>query len=402
MPASSIIDNRLSINLDLSPSLLANARYQTNFENRAHLANQLLLYDQIIIPTNDFAILPILFSWFGEKYFFEAIEQDTFKFLHKPSMLGYAGNGAGIISFAIEASKERELQWHQKAVFSELDTALELQINHTFPNLSRQQQSSLHSKVKKHSEAVNFANKDFDKWIIHESYIDILKTPKLKALVTKLAGKLPRIDLTRLPGVNPNEMKVANQQPIREAVDVVLKVAEINLSIYMANQVGGCDLQAPDGTQNLLTAKMVRSGIKINTLKNFIQLLDLNNLPDPGKAIISGDITLGDIWKIRKKKTSRQFRNWLRSANSDDARDLEKMYIESLGNDSIFESLPVQLIRFAITLGVGAVNPLAGLGTEIIDSFFVDKWSQGYAPKLFINQLINLYKAKPVKKKGKW
>jgi hypothetical protein len=397
MPKSSIIDNRLTINLDLSPSLFSNAQFQMNPDNRAHLANQLLLYEQLIIPTNDFGILPILYSWFGDKYFFEALEKETFQFLHKPSMLGYAGNGAGIVSFAISGSGERELEWHQKAIFSELETALELQINNTFPNLHRKQRTNLLDLVRKQSQSVNFVDHDFDKWIVHESYIDILKTPELKALVTRLSGNLYRIDLTRLPGVKPDDMKVSSQNPIKEAVDVVLKVAEVNLSLLMANQIGDCDLSVPEGTQDLLISKLVRSGMRLNTANNFIQLLDLNNLPDPGKAIISGDLSLSDIWKLREKSLSKKFRNWLRSAKTDDARELEKMYVESLGKDSIIDTLPVGIIRFAIILGVGMVNPLVGLGVDIADSFFVDKWLNGFTPKLFIDQLNRLYGVKAIK-----
>jgi len=204
-----------------------------------------------------------------------------------------------------------------------------------------------------------------------------------------------------LPGINTDVLKVSSHVEISESVDVVLQIAEVNLSIYMANLVGKCDLFVPEGTQNLLMSKLVRSGIDINTLNNFIQLLDLNNLPDPGIAIISGDITLGDIWKIREKRVSKKFRRWLQTSNTDDARDLERLYVESLGKDSTFNSLPVKIIRFALTTSASIINPVIGLGLDVVDSFFVDKWLHGYSPVFFLDQLNDLYGVKSIERNKK-
>ena len=86
----------------------------------------------------------------------------------------------------------------------------------------------------------------------------------------------------------------------------------------------------------------------------------------------------------------------MQTANTDDARDLERLYVESLGKDSTLNSLPVKLIRFAITTSASIINPVIGLGLEVVDSFFVDKWLQGYSPVLFLDQLNDLYGVKSI------
>jgi hypothetical protein len=177
---------------------------------------------------------------------------------------------------------------------------------------------------------------------------------------------------------------------------LILRVAEVNLALRMASQLGNCDLYAPDGAERLLTSKMARLGLKKSVLKGFISLLDLNDLPDPGAAVASGDITLLQMWRLRERKESRQFRKWLRTAQPGDARELERMYVSSLGRKGFHETLPGKAIRFAITAAVGVLNPLIGTGLGIADSFFVDQWLQGYSPKVFLDHLSSLYPGKTV------
>jgi hypothetical protein len=62
MKSDSIIDSRLFIRLDLDISLKINLLFQINLSNVSHLANQLLLYEKIVIPTKDFGIVPILIN----------------------------------------------------------------------------------------------------------------------------------------------------------------------------------------------------------------------------------------------------------------------------------------------------------------------------------------------------
>ena len=392
MPSEAVVDNRLFISLNLTPAPRVNAQFRDNPNNRAHLANQLLIYDRIVIPTKDYGIVPILAGWLGINDFLDALETNTFGFVHQSAMLGYAGNGAGIVSFVIGPSETREFKWWQQAVYSDASTAIDLQLKHL--NLSSKIRSRLLALVMKNSQSIDLTSSSFDKLVVHESYIDILSSSELKSYIARLSGDPRKVDLTRLPGIDPNELKVFQYGLFKEPVDVVLHIAAINLSILMATQADGHDLYAPDGAERLLKAKILHSNVGLRSLINFVRLLDLNNLPDPGAAIVSGEITLSDIWRIRKGKDARRFREWLRSANADDARELERLYVSSLGEKNFVDSLPIRLLRFAVTIAAGAFSPIAGLGVDVVDSFFVDRWLKGYTPKILLDQLHNLYGAR--------
>ena len=81
MVAKSIIDSRLWIRLDLESSHRKNTQFSENVSNKAHLASQLLLYDNVLIPTKDFGILPGLLTWMDYSTLVEALKSKTLGFV---------------------------------------------------------------------------------------------------------------------------------------------------------------------------------------------------------------------------------------------------------------------------------------------------------------------------------
>jgi hypothetical protein len=400
MPSDTIVDNRLSVHLDLGSSPDINARFLADPSNRAHLANQALLYDRIAIPTKDYGIVPTLISWLGLKPFWKALNSNSFYFLHKPSFLGYAGNGNGIAAFTIKPSPERPFLWWQEAIFTDTPKAVELQLKYMCSSFSQGERSKLVSAIVNHSSDVDLSGDIFDRKIVAETYADILNSEELRTFISALGGNRPIIDLKRIPGIDPNQLKVSNYGLIQDPTDIVLRVAEFNLAAVMATQLGNCDLYAPTGADLLLASKLARSGINTSTLEKFINLLDLNNVPDPGVAVAAGNITLDEIWKLRESSASVKFRAWLKAAQPENARELEKMYVTSLGQKGFHEALPGKVIRFAITTAAGMLNPIVGTGIGMVDSFFVVRWLQGSTPQLFLDQLSNIYPENRTKKIG--
>jgi len=390
MQSDSIIDSKLFVRLDLDISLKANSLFQTDPNNRAHLASQLLLYDKITIPTKDFGILPILINWLGTKTFIEALESDTFSFLHRKALLGYQGSGSGISEFTVLCSEAKKMSWWQDAMFGEMDVAVEQQLKNMCPFIPRQERGRVVRDIISKSREVDYDKNFFMKNIVHETYTDIMKNTSLSLLLFVMQDskqEANKIDLRRLEGVGPNQVRFLGLHGIKDAIDLVLRIAEINMEIYMSTLSDNADLFTSEGAELLLKDKLIRAGVGSNYLDGFVSLLELNNIPDIGKAIAGGNISLLDIWKLRKKRISKDFRKWLRKATNKDARNIERLYVASLGNKALIDSLPLRAIRFAITSIASAVSPAIGLPFGIVDSFFVNKWLSGYSPKLFLDEL---------------
>jgi hypothetical protein len=143
MNSDTILDGRLwpRIGLDYAPKI--NLEMQTNPLQLGHFANQLLLYDKIIFPTNDFGILPVLINWMGYKAFIDALKSDSFAFSRHKGILGYVGNGNGVQLVIIRPGEEGKMQWWQEAMFGEMDSAVDLQLKTCTSIASRERQKLL-------------------------------------------------------------------------------------------------------------------------------------------------------------------------------------------------------------------------------------------------------------------
>lgn len=393
MTSKSVVDSRLFIRLDLGRCQQINSFFVRDPANAAHLASQLLLYDTVIIPTTDFGIVPILISWLGLDHFKAALKSSAIGFVRRVGLLGYAGNGNGISAFVIRPGEKRPWRkWWHEAMFGESRRSLDLQLSNISPSIPVKEREKFVDAIISSTTTLRYDNDLFMRSIVHESYVDVMSSPRLsKFVLEKAKKKNGAVDLAWLEEVAPNEMRVLrHHRAIKDAVDLVLRVAEINMEILMSSQSDDADLFTSQGAELILTEKLARAGLDRSLLQGFIRLLELTDIPDIRAAVSSNALTLSDIWKIRQGTNARRFREWLREADPSDSRDLEKAYVQALGRSTLAESLPLRALRFALTTAVGILRPDIGLVAGAIDSFFVDKWLKGYSPKLFFDELQRL------------
>jgi hypothetical protein len=363
---------------------------------RSHFASQLLLYERVIVPTNDFAIVPALLQWMGRDAFEEALDVGTVAFLRRKGSLMYAGNGAGLSEYKISDTPEKPFGWPARAFWGDLEEAVELQLLHGQPDLAATERKRLARKAMDQCQTVEYTNDYFIKNIAKESYTDIRDTPELRTVFGQLAaaaGQKPGVamNMARLPGVKPNSFQIATTGPPASLPQLVVQVAEANMDIVLSELAGGTDFYASRGMDALLKSKLVRAGCPPTRLQGFIQLLKMNGIPDIRPAVESGTLSLLDLWKVRQSRRAKHFREWLAKADAESADDLVRIYRESLEQTSIMESMPARMIRYGVLTAVGFAHPLIGVGAGLADLLFTEKFIRGYRPKLMLNELAKLF-----------
>jgi len=390
MVAKSIVDNRLWVRHDLDTTLKGNSIFQTNASHRAHLAAQLLLYDRIVIPTHDFGILPILLAWMGPYVLQDALETGAFQFIKLKTMLGYAGNGSGLSEYLIEETEEHKFGWEQSTRWGEIEEAADLQFMHQAPFLPKQDRNTYCQLTLNNSNEFKLERDVFIKNVRHETYDDVTSIPELvQFMFSHEPPGTKRIKPNLVSGVDKKQIRFLSHKNIENNIDLILRVGEINIELLMGNQFGKSDLCTSIGADKLLLQKLRRKGINQDLLENFLPLLQLNKIPDIRPAIEAGDITLPEIWKLRQNKQSQEFRKWLRASNPKDSRELEQAFVASLGNNSLYSSLPVRTLRFVVTQAASYIHPAAGPLSSAAD-IYLENWLNGYSPSLFMDDLRKL------------
>lgn len=105
-------------------------------EHTVSLATYLLLYDQLIIPTGNFQIIPTLRMMLGEDVFDELVLQKVISFIRYDHWICYGGNGKGLSFFQVMESEE-EQRLNKKRLglgfFKEKDEAIDIMLDVSNP-----------------------------------------------------------------------------------------------------------------------------------------------------------------------------------------------------------------------------------------------------------------------------
>ena len=397
MIGNSIFDTSLLVSHDLSNAKTVNDLFSSNKSFYSHFCSQLLIYDELVIPTHDFGIIPIIESWIGFDNLFELINSDSLKFVRRRGLLGYVGNGNAISTLLIQAGKNKPLPWWSDALFSDFERSAELQIMNSFKDSMNHKVNSLLEKVLSNSIELEYKNEDFIKNVAEETYTDILKSPFYRHYLFSMDPHLPQgTDLRWLPGVNASQTRFLNfQNEVHDPVDFLLLLSELNFNIFSSViAFPNSDLFVPNGSEFFLEEKIRRVGFNKEIIEQFQELLDLKRIPDFRSGIEDESIYFSDFWKLRQSRAGSEFRHWLQSINETEYQNISQAYVDVISHLADPDRLPLKMFRFAITTAAGVLpgigGLLGGIAAGAIDSFFVDKWLRGYSPNLFLDEMRKL------------
>ncbi len=286
--------------------------------------------------------------------------------------------------------------------------AIELQLKNMCPELASTARTRLVDAVMANSSIQSVSREFFLCNIARETYLDVMGIQDLRDFALKIdpSPSGGQINLRCLPGNAPNEHRVLGSGvSVRDGIDLLIRVAEINAEVVTASLAGNADIQTSAGADRLLKGKIMRAGLRPSLKPGFMSISELARVLDIGHAVEAGDVMLPDIWIMRTKRSAKQFRMWLATLETCDPRELAQLSVEVVGRRSRAWRLPMRIVRacsvgLASTLLGVAAGPEAGfvggLGLTAVDSYFVQRWVEGYSPKVFMDGLMAL----PVTERG--
>ncbi len=355
----------------------------------ARLANYVLLYDQIIIPTGNLQILPVLRLMLGEGVFDDLLRNKGIVLARFDQWFGYAGNGGGLVSFQIYEGSDRPQNTPNlgTSFFKPLDQAINDILLLSNPPSTTQRRSEiayllLDNVVQLPTQAISDGLKD-------EAYKDILGSPYLRDfLALRNAGR----SLDSLVGIGPDQITIFSPHVPPEPKDsleirAVLRVAFENFLLCLGGYAEATEITGDDATLTLLRAKGQRLGYAPEGNTAFAQIQKISGLPDLGTAFAHKQLSAAQLLDLRYSTHGQALRDWFAiGAPSATANETVRRYVETIGQPSWLESIPAKVLRFAMTTGVGTAEPVSGAVVSAIDTFMLSKWFPGRSPRLFLKQ----------------
>jgi hypothetical protein len=365
-----------------SDMMVASAGYWAN------LANYVLLYDQIVIPTGNLQILPVLRLILGEMVFDDLIRSKGIVLARFDQWFGYIGSG-GIIFFSMADDPMRPSSGANLATsfFKPLDEAIDDALIATNPPSDSSRRTEIKNLLL--DNIVLLPTTKILEGVKEEAYKDILGSPYLRDLLSlRNNGR----SLDNLVGSEPNKVTVFNPHVPAEPDDppeirAVLRVAFENLLLSMGGHANVTEITGDKSTLSVLQAKGQRLGYSPEGNHAFAQIQKVSGVPDLGEAFAARQITSQQLIDLRYSKHCQALRNWFsEGAPAELANETLRRYVESVGKPSWFESLPAKALKFATTTVIGAVEPISGTALTALDTFLLSNWFPAKSPRLFMRQ----------------
>jgi hypothetical protein len=333
----------------------------------------LLLYDNIVVPTDDFMSLTILVGVLGEKAISALLADGALKFVRFRGSLSYIGNGGGLRPFSITKDDRSVLpQWGdtEAAIYWALD-GLNVPVN--IRQLSRQ--------VLAVTQEVDLGS--IEALIRDQTYRAILDSPPLRATFA-----IRNTNLDHLSGIEPNGVRVYGgvEAEVRESpgdeIDTVLMIARTFLERY-AEQATACD----DGRTTTPIGHVLAAvpGPSLSTLRQF------TNIPNVADLVLAKEIETKKIISLRNTRDWRSFTSWFHQSCRDDPMRAAREYIGLLKQVPMVDKAPLKIVRLLVTTVIGLVNPIGGIAAAAGDMFGTEKL-RSPSPKHFIERLEQLTK----------
>ncbi|SDH86398.1 SEC-C motif-containing protein [Propionivibrio dicarboxylicus] len=355
----------------------------------SRLANYLLLYDQLVIPTGNLQILPVLRLMLGELVFDDLIRTKGIVLARFDQWFGYAGNGGGLVFFQIMDGPDRPKDYPNlgTAFFKPIDQAIADTLSVTNPPSTVERRSAITNLLL--DNIVQLPSQSIADGLKEEAYKDVLGSPYLRDfLALRNAGR----SLDELRGINPNQVTIFSPHVPPEANDsleirAVLRVAFENFLLSVGGHAEANEITGDDATLNVLRAKGQRLGYSPEGAQAFAQIQKISGVPDLGAAFATKRLSPEQLLDLRHSKHAQALRDWFADgAPSSTEEETVSRYVETIGQPSLVDSLPAKLLRFATTTGIGSIEPISGGVASAIDSFMLSKWFPGRSPRLFMKQ----------------
>ncbi|WP_332854860.1 hypothetical protein [Duganella sp. S19_KUP01_CR8] len=173
------------------------------------------------------------------------------------------------------------------------------------------------------------------------------------------------------------------QDPITPA-HILSSFLDARADLILASFYGG-DFATSDSTSAIIQLKhselLRRMEINHSERHQFTEIV-LSDAPALAEVIDAGERTFEEFLKLLDQ--SRRFKEWLHKTNPDE--HLVSKYLKDVTKEGWIESTKAKVIRYMLTTGMDAINPVAGIVAGLSDTFVIDKLFKGWRPNHFIEK----------------
>ena len=310
------------------------------------IVENILLYEQVVVPTDNLLSVRILADTFGVEGLALLIDEGVIRFVRFRGMLAYVGEGHGVSSITSVSPGTTG----QPLAPMWLPTGVAVyEILRGIPGLTDRRAKQM---------AVKFASATKEIELGQAFCAEIRDSTRAVALSPLLDESLKILspDLDNLPGKNANQIIIPGKfrQPLEPNNDIgrLLRIARTQQEIIAQRHMHCEDLSTLSPIGKILSTE---EGIALR------HLYEITEAPDVGTAVMRGSASLGQVIDLRNSRHWQEFANWFHDTCSSDAARVGREYVKLLRQPSALDSPFFKTVRLLIPAAIGVISPITGV-----------------------------------------
>jgi hypothetical protein len=339
------------------------------------ICDQLLLHEQILIPTQDYLTASGLVQILGEHNFIKLLEEERIRFLRMRGFFGYVrgtGPDGRLLALSADQSHPTSSQIDQSIDAGLAQIKGQYKEHKLLKKLLIEQTHEIELQ-----KLVDETHKD--------TYADLSQTP-----LWKDQYKFPNPDLIALPGLGKMGIKVIGPSSDinKNIIDTCLAIGLMNIELYLAKEFDCVSSSTGSPIGDCISFKLPRLTNNYDTNIKLWNFFEVAGIPDISGALLEDKTKLESYIKLTKSNDAEAFKQWFHSKKDLTEKEILKEYIEILQQTSWGQTKLGRTLRMVASLVPGAYGCefLVDAGMSAVDSFVVEKIRKKGA-KFFIADL---------------
>jgi hypothetical protein len=340
------------------------------------ICDQLLLHDQILIPTQDYATLAGLIRIFGEHNVLALLGEERLSFVRLRGFFGYI-RGEGPDGRLVGMEDPSRMLPNSSPIQQSIEAGLGL-VEEGTVEFKRLRNAAFACTTELELGAVVDA-------VHRDAYADLSQSS-----LWKVDYEFPNPDLLALPGMEKMQVRVIGPgiDVSTNIVDQCLALGLMNVELYLANRFDCASSATGSPIDDCISLKLPRLTNNQPRSQELWNFLDFSNIPNISEPLLAERDEMAKFIKLTRSRDAQEFRRWFHESAPLTERDFVKAYIELLRDTPQIQGLGGRALRMAASVGLSAL----GLGlvsdavASAIDNFVIDKFVRRRGTKFFLEE----------------
>lgn len=342
------------------------------------VCDQLLLHDQILIPTQDYVTLAGLVRIFGERNVLTLLGEERLAFVRLRGFFGYVrGEGADGRLVGME-DPTRKLS-NSAPIQQSIEAGLAL-IQEGITESQRLRNSAFACTTELELGAVVDA-------VHRDTYADLSQSSLWKA-----DYEFPNPDLLALPGLEKMQVRVIGPgtDVSSNVVDQCLALGLMNVELHLANRFDCASSATGSPIDDCISLKLPRLTKTQSRSRELWNFMDFSNIPNIAEPLLAEKDEMTKFIKLTRSRDAQEFRRWFHENANLTEKDLVKAYIELLHETPQIQGIGGRSLRMAASVGMSALGfgLVSDAVTSAIDNFVIDKFVRKAGTKFFLQEFM--------------